>query len=109
MQPAAVRPPAVPQFAPQPAVRQQVIYTQRVSADGHVSGLTTENPTPGRATRAGLRLGQRRSAKPVLAGPGVKSVGEPPLTSSQVVGPVGGPRPNCHRKEDDHAALDYQV
>jgi hypothetical protein len=70
---------------------------------------TPENPTPRRGTRAGLRLGQRRSAKPVLAGPGVKSVGEPHLTPSQVVGPVGGLRPNCHRKEDDHAALDYQV
>jgi len=41
-----------------------------------------ENPTPRRGTRAGLRLGQRRSAKPVLAGPGVKSVGELPLTAS---------------------------
>jgi hypothetical protein len=68
-----------------------------------------ENPTPRRATRAGLWLGPRRPAKPVLAGPGVKSVGEPPVTSSQVVGPVEEPRPNCHRKEDDHAAPDCQV
>ena len=36
-----VQPAAVPQFVPQPAVPQQVIYTQRVSADGHVSDLTT--------------------------------------------------------------------
>jgi hypothetical protein len=52
-----------------------------------------ENPTPRRATQAGLWLGPRLPAKPVLEGPGVKSVGEPPLTSSQVVGPVGGPTP----------------